>query len=68
VIDEADSNHLVAGANNGGLWISFNRGTTWQPVDDFAKTLKISSIAQNHFRHNEYYYSTGVNIYDTDFP
>ncbi|HTM66386.1 MAG TPA: hypothetical protein VL093_08710, partial [Flavipsychrobacter sp.] len=26
VIDKADSNHLIAGAESGGLWSSYNRG------------------------------------------
>lgn len=64
VVSKGDSNHLLAGAANGGLWISNNRGTTWTIVNDFANSLKVSSIAQNHFRHNEYYYSTGIDIYN----
>ena len=60
-IDESDSNHILAGGDFGGLWISHDRGSNWQPVNDFAPTLRTTSLAQNHFQHNEYYYSTGVN-------
>ncbi len=66
VIDAADSNHLIAGGDWGGLWVSHNRGTTWSPVNDFAPTLRVASLCQNYFRHNEYYYSTGINKYDNN--
>lgn len=66
VIDAADSNHLIAGGDWGGLWVSHNRGTTWNPVNDFAPTLRVSAISQNNYRHNEYYYSTGVNRYENN--
>ena len=66
VIDAADSNHLIAGGDWGGLWVSHNRGTNWSPVNDFAPTLRVASLCQNHFRHNEYYYSTGINKYDNN--
>ncbi|MEP7165985.1 MAG: hypothetical protein ABI741_14880 [Ferruginibacter sp.] len=63
-ISETDSNHILAGADWGGRWISDNRGTTWQPVNDFAPTLRTTSLVQNHFQQNEYYYSTGVNKFN----
>lgn len=63
VIDATDSNHLIAGGDWGGLWVSHNRGTSWSPVNDFAHTLRVASLDQNKFRHNEYYYTTGVNRY-----
>jgi len=66
VIDAADSNHFIAGGDWGGLWVSHNRGTTWNPVNDFAPTLRVASLDQNKFRHNEYYYSTGINRYDNN--
>lgn len=66
VISETDSNLILAGSQNGGVWRSVNRGKSWLPVDDFANSLKVSSLVQNHFKHNEYYYSTGVNIYQNN--
>ncbi len=59
-VNEADTNMILAGADNGGIWISHNHGNSWLPVDDFAPTLRTTCIAQNHFQHNEFYYSTGV--------
>src|SRR5689334_6221079 len=47
-----ESNLVLAGANNGGVWISHNAARTWQPVSDSAGTLCVTSIAQNPFRAN----------------
>ena len=59
-INEVDTNMILAGGDNGGVWITHNRGNSWSPVNDYAPTLRTTSIAQNHFQHNEFYYSTGV--------
>ena len=62
VVSSTDSNLVLAGANNGGVWISHDAATTWHQVNDTARSLCVTSIAQNHFRPNEFYYSTGVDI------
>ncbi len=62
VVSRTDSNLVFAGAQNGGVWISHNAARTWKPVNDTARSLGVTSIAQNFFRPNEFYYSTGVNI------
>ncbi len=64
VVDRSDSNHIIVGANSGGLWKSFNRGKSWSPINDFANTLKVTCIVQSPLKSNEYYYSTGTNYYD----
>jgi Secretion system C-terminal sorting domain len=63
-IDWSDSTHFLAGTDAGGIWKSFNRGKTWQPINDFANTLNISCVAQNKFKKNNFYYSTGINYVD----
>lgn len=62
VVSRTDSNLVLAGSQNGGVWISLNAAHSWQPVNDTARSLCVTSIAQNYFRPNEFYYSTGVNI------
>ena len=62
VVSSTDSNLVLAGAQNGGVWISHNAAHSWQPVNDTARSLCVTSIAQNKFRPNEFYYSTGVDI------
>ncbi|HZV69537.1 MAG TPA: T9SS type A sorting domain-containing protein [Saprospiraceae bacterium] len=62
VVSRTDSSLILAGSQNGGVWISHNTAHSWQPVNDTARSLRVTSIAQNFFRANEFYYSTGVNI------
>ncbi len=62
VVSSADSNLVLAGSQNGGIWRSTNAAHTWQPINDTARTLCVTSLVQNSFRPNEFYYSTGVNI------
>lgn len=64
VISKADSNLMLAGGDNGGLFRSTNRGFSWTPVNDFAPSLQMECIAQNQLRTNEFYYSTGVDLYN----
>ena len=59
LVDYADSTHMFAGGVSGGLWVSTNRGTSWNPVDDNMASLSITSITQSPFDNNVYYYSTG---------
>lgn len=59
VIDIANRDHLLAGCVSGGLWRSTNRGQSWQPIDDYLPTLSITSLTQNPFLPNQFYYSTG---------
>jgi hypothetical protein len=63
-IDWSNPNHMIAGADAGGLWKSINRGKTWAYINDYANSLNITCIAQNKFKKNVYYYSTGVNYND----
>ncbi|HTM66648.1 MAG TPA: hypothetical protein VL093_10030, partial [Flavipsychrobacter sp.] len=60
VIDKADSNHLIAGAESGGLWSSYNRGRTWSPINDQLPSLYIRSISQDPLQLNTYYVSTAT--------
>lgn len=59
LIDAADSLHIFAGGISGGLWQSYNGGTTWSVVSDHEISLAVSCITQNPFNKNEIYYGTG---------
>lgn len=67
VVSRTDSNLILAGSQNGGVWISHNAAHSWSPVNDTARSLCVQSIAQNFFRPNEFYYSTGVDIRENGF-
>lgn len=59
LVDKTNPNRLFAGGISGGLWVSSNGGTNWNPVNDDATNLSITFITQNPFTPNVMYYSTG---------
>ncbi len=44
-IDPGDPAHVLAGAANGGVWESRDRGGSWAPRTDYAATLAVGAIA-----------------------
>lgn len=46
LVDNQDSQHLIAGSVSGGLFQSFNGGSTWEPINDLMPSLIISTIDQ----------------------
>jgi photosystem II stability/assembly factor-like uncharacterized protein len=58
-IDLANSNRILAGAASGGMWLSEDRGKTWNLRDDHALSLVVTCVTQNPLKKNEFYYGTG---------
>ncbi|HEX6701020.1 MAG TPA: hypothetical protein VF101_09855 [Gaiellaceae bacterium] len=44
-VDPSNPAHVLAGAANGGVWESFDRGGSWAPRTDYAATLTVGAIA-----------------------
>ena len=44
-VDPSNPAHVLAGAANGGVWESFDRGASWAPRTDYAPTLTVGAIA-----------------------
>ncbi len=44
-IDPDNPAHVLAGAANGGVWESRDRGASWAPRTDYAATLTVGAIA-----------------------
>jgi hypothetical protein len=44
-VDPSDANHVLAGAANGGVWESRNRGASWTPRTDYATTTTVGALA-----------------------
>mgnify|MGYP000701736142 CR=1 FL=1 len=59
LIDYSDDNRILACGNSGGVWESKDNARTWAPINDYASSLSTSSITQNPFDHDVFYYSTG---------
>lgn len=44
-VDPSNPAHVLAGAANGGVWESRDRGASWAPRTDYAATLTVGAIA-----------------------
>src|SRR4051812_7708103 len=44
-VDPGNPAHVLAGAANGGVWESWDRGGSWTPRTDFASTLTVGALA-----------------------
>jgi hypothetical protein len=44
-IDPSNANHVLVGAANGGVWESFDKGTSWAPRTDYQATLTVGALA-----------------------
>lgn len=44
-VDPRNPAHVLAGAANGGVWESRDRGASWWPRSDFATTLTVGALA-----------------------
>ncbi|MBK9980856.1 MAG: hypothetical protein IPP15_00275 [Saprospiraceae bacterium] len=44
VVSRTDSNLVLAGAQNGGVWISHNAARSWKPVNDTARSLGLHPL------------------------
>jgi len=59
MIDRLDSSHFLAGGVSGGVWQTFNSGTTWEPLTDNYSTLSVMYITQDPDSQNIIYFCTG---------
>ncbi len=44
-IDEANSDHMIIGANTGGVWRTTDGAQTWTPLNDYFSNLSVYSVA-----------------------
>lgn len=59
VVDPGNPAHVLAGAAHGGVWESFDRGTSWSPRTDYASTLTVGALAFDPANSRTVYCGTG---------
>ncbi|OIQ30689.1 MAG: hypothetical protein BM564_00285 [Bacteroidetes bacterium MedPE-SWsnd-G2] len=66
--DSEDSNHLIVGANTGGVWKSLNGGSSWEVLTDNLSNLVVSSLAIDPSDSQTYFWgaNSGVIFKSTD--
>jgi photosystem II stability/assembly factor-like uncharacterized protein len=63
-IDEGNSNHMIVGANTGGVWRTVDGATTWTPLNDYFSNLSVYSVAIDPTDSDTYFFgSNGGRIF-----
>lgn len=67
-IDENDSDHIIVGANTGGVWKTTDGGLNWTPLNDFFSNLYVYAVAIDPSNPDTYFSgsSSGIIFKSTD--
>lgn len=67
-IDQSDSDHMLIGANTGGVWRTTDGGANWTPISDYFSHLYVYSVAIDPVSSSTYYFgsSSGLVFKSTD--
>lgn len=67
-VDRTNTDHIIVGANTGGVWRSFDGGQSWTPLNDFFTNLSVYSVAIDPQDSNTYFFgsSSGIIFKSTD--
>lgn len=62
-IDPSNTDHMIVGAETGGVWRSEDGGATWLPISDFLVTLRVHGLAIDPLDSDIYYWGATGAIY-----
>jgi photosystem II stability/assembly factor-like uncharacterized protein len=67
-IDEGDINHMIIGANTGGVWRTTDGAQTWTPLSDYFSNLSVYSVAIDPTNSDTYFFgsTSGMIFKSTD--
>ncbi len=57
-IDEGDINHMIAGANTGGVWRTIDGAQNWTPLSDYFSNLSVYSVAIDPTDSDTYFFGS----------
>lgn len=57
-IDEGDENHMIVGANTGGVWRTTDGAQTWTPLSDYFSNLSVYSVAIDPSDSDTYFFGS----------
>lgn len=63
-VDLSNNDHIIVGANTGGVWRTTDAGASWEPLGDYFPNLYVYSVAMDPNDSDTYFFgSYGGNIY-----
>lgn len=63
-VEPTNEDHIIVGANTGGVWRTIDGGQTWTPLGDYFSNLNVYSVAIDPMDNDTYYFgSFGGSIY-----
>lgn len=67
-VEPGNTNHIITGANTGGVWRTIDGGANWTVLTDAMTTLNVYAVAMNPTNATEYFWgsSDGVIFKSTD--
>ncbi|GAB5399633.1 MAG: hypothetical protein Aureis2KO_12180 [Aureisphaera sp.] len=57
-VDATDGDHIIVGANTGGVWRTVDGGATWTPMGDYFSNLYVYSVAIDPNDSDTYYFGS----------
>ena len=57
-IDESNHDHILVGANTGGVWRTVDGGLSWTPLTDFFVNLEVYSVTIDPSNSDIYYFGS----------
>ncbi len=61
-IDPLDNNHIIIGANTGGVWKTIDGGSNWSPMGDYFSNLNVYSVTMDPQDSNIYYFGSSSGL------
>jgi photosystem II stability/assembly factor-like uncharacterized protein len=61
-IDPLNENHIIIGANTGGVWRTIDGGTNWTPLGDYFSNLYVYSVAMDPQDSTIYYFGSSSGL------
>ena len=61
-IDQTNSDHIIIGANTGGVWRTVDAGQTWSPMGDTFTNLTVYSVAIDPSDSDTYFFGSNSGL------
>jgi photosystem II stability/assembly factor-like uncharacterized protein len=61
-VQAGNEQHMIIGAETGGVWRTFNGGTTWEPLSDYLTNLRVYAVTIDPSDPEVYYFGSTAGL------